>query len=182
MKLLIISKDLDYLERFQHYISKKYTQFQISTCNDLEKARLLMNENTFDVFLLDAEFDNVKQEEFKTNGFDIVFAYISDTNEIINGQDTIFKYLCVSELYDEICKLYEKTKKRVIKSNKSEKESDKNIEIISFLPVHGGAGSSTLAAACAVSLSSESDVLYINLEQRPSDSVFFSSDGKKRSY
>lgn len=179
MKLLIISCDTDYLERFQYYMSKKYTQIQILNCNSPEKVRTLMTENTFDVMLLDADFDDLKPKELKPDGLNVAFAYISDTNEIINGQDTIFKYLCVSELYNEICNIYEKTKKRVIKTSKPEKSSDKHMEIISFLPVHGGAGSSTMAAACAMSLSENSDVLYINLEQRPSDNVFFAADGKK---
>ncbi|MDE5885116.1 MAG: hypothetical protein K2H29_08610, partial [Oscillospiraceae bacterium] len=57
--------------------------------------------------------------------------------------------------------------------------SSKGMEIVTFFPVHGGAGSSTMAAACALWLAKEYDVLYINLEQRPSDSVFFSGEENK---
>ena len=179
MKLLILDKDTDYLERFKHYMSKKYTHLQISVCDNIETAKLLIHEDTFDILLFGVEFENVKLEELSVNISNIVFAYISETNEIINGQDTIFKYLSVSELYTMICELYEKNKKRIIKTNKTEKSGDKQTEIITFLPVHGGAGSSTMAAACSISFASESEVLYINLEQRPSDAVFFSGENKK---
>ena len=179
MKLLILDKDTDYLERFKHYMSKKYTHLQISVCDNIETAKLLIHEETFDIFLFSVDFDNVKLEELSIDVSNISFAYISETNEIINGRDTIFKYLCISELYTAICELYEKNKKRVIKSNKTEKTSDKQTEIITFLPIHGGAGSSTMAAACAISFATENEVLYINLEQRPSDTVFFSGENKK---
>ena len=179
MKLLILDKDTDYLERFQHYLSKKYTHMQISVCDNIKTAKSLAHEDTFDVLLFSAEFDDMKAEELAINSSDIIFAYISDTNEIINGQDTLFKYLSVSELYSGICELYEKKKNRVIKTEKTEKVTDKKTEIITFLPVHGGAGSSTMAAACTISFASEYNTLYINLEQRPSDSVFFSGENKK---
>ena len=180
MKLLILDKDTDYLERFQHYLSKKYTHMQISVCDNIETVKVLLHENTFDVILFDAEFDDVKMEELSIDSSNIIFAYISATNEIVNNQSTLFKYLSVSELYSGICELYEEKKKnRVIKSDKTEKLTDKKIEIITFLPVHGGAGSSTMAAACAISFASEHNVLYLNLEQRPSDSVFFSGENKK---
>ncbi len=180
MKLLILDRDTDYLERFQHYLSKKYTHMQISVCDNIETAKVLLHEDTFDVLLFDAEFDDVKLEELSIDSSNIIFAYISATNEIVNNQSTLFKYLSVSELYSGICELYEEKKKnRVIKSDKTEKLTDKKIEFITFLPVHGGAGSSTMAAACAISFASEHNVLYLNLEQRPSDSVFFSGENKK---
>ena len=180
MKLLILDRDTDYLERFQHYLSKKYTHMQISVCDNIETAKVLLHEGTFDVLLFDAEFDDVKLEELSIDSSNVIFAYISATNEIVNNQSTLFKYLSVSELYSGICELYEEKKKnRVIKSDKTEKLTDKKIEVITFLPVHGGAGSSTMAAACAISLASEHNVLYLNLEQRPSDSVFFSGENKK---
>ncbi len=37
-----------------------------------------------------------------------------------------------------------------------------------------------MAAACAIAFSSENNVLYMNLEQRPSDSVFFSVEPKSK--
>ncbi len=176
MKLLILDKDKDYLERFQHYLSKKYTHMQISVCDDLDMAKELLQGNVFDVFLVDADFDYVKTEEFPVNLSEMIFAYISGTEEIINEQETIFKYCSVSELYTRICGLYEKKKNRVLKTEKTEKKTNKQMEVITFLPVHGGAGSSTMAAACAISFSAEHPTLYLNMEQRPSDAVFFSGE------
>ena len=96
MNLFILDKDTDYLERFKHYMSKKYTHMQISVCDNIDTAKILLHETVFDVVLFSAEFDNVKLEELSVSNSDIIFSYISDTNEIINGQDTIFKYLSVS--------------------------------------------------------------------------------------
>lgn len=180
MKILILDKDADYAQRFQYYCSKKYAHMQISICDNIETAKKLVAENTIDVLLMDSAFDNSILEIFETDiANNMVFSYISSTNEIINGQDAIFKYSGISVLYSKICEIYEKKKNRVIKSENMIKSTDKKTEIITFLPVHGGAGSSTMSAACAVSFASECNVLYINLEQCPSDSVFFSGENIK---
>lgn len=50
-------------------------------------------------------------------------------------------------------------------------------KVISFFPVNGGSGSSTMAMAAAIALSKEPDrkVLYLTLEQRHAEMLLFSS-------
>lgn len=178
MKILILDKDTDYSQRFKYYFSKKYVQIQIAVSDNIEDAKRMMNDETYDVVLFDAGFDDVIIEELETWLKKAVFAYLSETNEVVNEKDTIVKYSTVSDLYSSICALYEKKKKRVIKKDNDEDQQYKKTELITFFPVNGGAGSSTMAAACAISLAAEYNVLYVNLEQRPSDSVFFKGNGK----
>lgn len=178
MKVLLLDHDTDYSKRIQYYLNKKFTQVQISVCDDIEAAKRMIVADAFDVILFDAEFDETTPEEINTLSGKSAFAYISETNEVVNDTETIVKYTRVSNMYEKICSLYEKKRNRIVKQS-DDAESDKNNEIISFLPVHGGAGSSTMAAACALSLAEDYEVLYINLEQRPSDSVFFAGESKK---
>lgn len=179
MKVFILDKNVDYSNRFKYYLGKKYTQLQISVCDNFETAKKLIQEEIYDVVLFDSEFDDADTESIKEFLGKSAFAYLSETNEIVNDTDTIMKYNRISEIFSMICSLYEKKKNRVIKQDDNSAETEKSTEIITFLPVHGGAGSSTMAAACAISLADEYDVLYINLEQRPSDSAFFEGESKK---
>ncbi len=179
MRVLILDTDTEYSGRLRHYCSKRYTQLQFSVCDDPEAAKKLMQESAYDVVLFDAEFDDIQPESLAPLLGRSAFAYISGTNEIVNDCDTIMKYIPVTEMFTKICALYEKKRNRIVRQNKDSTEQEKKTEIITFLPVHGGAGSSTMAAACAMSLSEEADVLYIDLEQCPSDAVFFDGSGKK---
>lgn len=179
MKILILDKDVDYSQRFRHYLEKKYSHLQIAACDNIEAFNKQLNENIFDIVLVDVNFEEIKAESIDKIIKNAAFAYISETRELVKGQETIFKYDSVSELYNSICKAYENKKKRIIRTEAPSEKVDKKTDIITFLPVNGGAGSSTMAAACAVSMSQISEVLYINMEQRPSDAVFFDSESKK---
>lgn len=179
MRVLLLDKDTDYSQRLKYFFSKKYAHVQVIICDNPEAAERMMKEEPFDVVFFDASFDEVNLEELEEQLSRSAFAYVSDTYEIVNDRETIMKFCKVSDMYSKICSLYEKKKKRVIRQVDVEDTADKKTEIITFLPVHGGAGSSTMAAACAASLASEYKVLYINLEQRPSDSVYFKGEGKR---
>lgn len=182
MRILLLDQNTDYSQRFKHYIGKKYAALQIVVCDNLDAVKQQLKEEVFDVVLFDSAFDKAEPAEIGIPEEQTAFVYISETNEVVNGQETIFKYSSVTELYTKICSVYEKKKKRLVKDEKKTKADDGSEEnaakVITFLPVHGGAGSSTVAAACAASLAAEDAVLYLNLEQRPSDSVFFSGEGK----
>ncbi len=179
MRVLILDQDMNYLQRFKYYLSKKYANIQISACDNLFSAVQMIRNDYYDVILFSVSFEEVKNEEIDVAIGNTAFAYLSDTNETIGSVKTIFKYSSVSKFYDELCELYEKKKNRTIKRDDTETKQEKKTEIITFLPIHGGAGSSTMAAACAISLAVDSNVLYVNLEQRPSDAVFFSGEKKR---
>lgn len=177
MKIVLYETDAEYGRRIKFYLPKKYASIEISVCSTLEELRKQITAEDADVVLVAEDYEAFQPQQEADLLRNAAFAYLSDTNEIISGVDTIYKYRCVSELYEQICSLYEKKKNRVIRH--SESDEAKAMQIITFLPVHGGAGSSTMAAACAVSLGSKSSVLYLNLEQRPSDSIFFQGSNTK---
>lgn len=177
MKVLLLDRNNDYSGRFKHYIEKRYFDIQVQICDEVDALKNLTSSDKYDVILFDSEFDNVEQDVFDSCVGNAAFAYISSTQEIVDNKSTIYKYLSVTNLHSQICSVYEKKKNRVIR--KEVNLDDASVEVITFLPANGGAGSSTMAAACAISLAKDSPVLYINLEQRPSDSSFFSGESKK---
>lgn len=179
MRILILDKDTDYSSRLKYYLCKKYSQLLVSVYDDLDSAKNIMMEEAFDIILFDASFDEVDIEKFGTFLGKAAFAYISETNEVVKNTETIMKYIRVSEMFGKLCELYEKKRDRVVKQATNQDAIKQETEIIAFFPVHGGAGSSTLAAAFAISLAEEHEVLYINLEQRPSDAVFFNGESKR---
>ncbi len=179
MKIFVLDGNTNYSQRFKYYMNLKYPDLQITTCDNLDAAKDLLGAEGADFVMFDSEFDKVTPEEITDLCGEAVFCYFSETNEIVNNTETIFKYRGVSALYSKICFLYESKKNRVIKKADVLDNVDKKTKIITFLPVHGGAGSSTVAACTAVELSKENEVLYINLEQTTSDAVFFESGNNK---
>lgn len=180
MKLLILDNDLLYIKRFEKFFAKKYTEFQISIFDNIDDADYIIMNESFDIILFGENFDNIDLSKYQSRISKSGFAYFSSKDEIINETDTIFKYCSLSEIYKKICDIYEKNKNRTIRTS-DDKEVLKTDEtqVITFIPVHGGAGSSTMSAACAIYLAKDADVLYINLEQCPTGSVFFDNNSKK---
>ncbi|MBQ8961466.1 MAG: hypothetical protein IJ071_09710 [Ruminococcus sp.] len=174
-----VYKNTDHSQRFKYYLNKKHPDVQITVFDNYEDASASLQKEKYDVVLFDGTFDDISFDEISSKIGSAVFAYVSETNEIIDDKETLFKYRGVSEIYSKICELYEKKKKRTIKRSENTPDERKKTEIITFIPANGGAGSSTMAAACAIALSNTSPTLYINLEQRTSDQAFFSSDNKK---
>lgn len=173
MKILLLDKDADYSQRLKYFFEKKYHDMQISICDNIEAVDNVLENESIEIVLFDAEFDDVSELKIDEIAKNSVFSYISSTNEIVNNRDTIYKYKSISELYSKLCELYEKRKNRIIRQTSGDDAEKKDTEVITFMPVHGGAGSSTIAAACAVALAKENKVLYLNFEQRTSVQVFF---------
>ena len=65
MKVFILDKNVDYSNRFKYYLGKKYTQLQISVCDNFETAKKLIQEEIYDVVLFDSEFDDADTESIK---------------------------------------------------------------------------------------------------------------------
>lgn len=179
MRILLLDRDTEYSKRVKYYFCKKYGNMQLSVSDNLKDALTMMQDEHYDVLLVDISFaDELNFDDPDSAINRAAFAYLSETDEIIEGKETIVKHIGITELYTTICTLYERKKKRVLKQSDSRTITQKGTEIITFLPVHGGAGSSTMAAACALDLAKGHRVLYLNLEQRSSDPVFFSAPQK----
>lgn len=174
MKVLLLDRDEAYASRIAQYISKK-TDMQISVCNDLEIARELASKEHFQVILFDAEFEDADPEEFRKRN--TAFAFISNINETVKDTETLHKFISVPELYGEIMRVYAEHTQHAVKTEDGG-ESGVRTKVLSFFPVNGGAGSSTMAMAAAISLAKDHKVLYLTLEQRHAEMLVFSSPEK----
>lgn len=180
MKLLILDNDLLYIKRFEKFFTKKFSDFQISVFDNISNAEEAIKNNSFDIILFGESFDNIEMENYKEIISQTAFAYFSAKNEIINERETIFKYSSISEIHKSLCAVYEKDKNRIVRSSlDNENVSTKKSQIITFIPVHGGAGSSTMAAACAISLAENAKTLYVSYEQRSASKLIFDNKSHK---
>lgn len=174
MRVLLLDRDENYTARLSQYLTKK-TDIQLSVCNDPDICRRLVKEEHFQVILIDAEFDTIDPEEFRKKNTAV--AFISGLQEKIKDTDTIYKFASTSEIYGEIMRIYADHTQHELKIEDDEEAETIRTKVISFFPVNGGSGSSTMAMAAAIALSKEPDrkVLYLTLEQRHAEMLLFSS-------
>ena len=179
MKVIILDKNVEYAERLKRFVEKHHPMLQLFVCDNIDSAKTTMNIEKCDVVLADAVFSEEPSDFVETFEKTAAFSFFSERNEIVNDREAFCKYITVKEMYDKICSLYERKKNRILKE-KEEGESDINkTQVITFFSASGGAGSSTMAAACAMALSQSTKVLYMNFEQLSSEGAFFSGSGKK---
>lgn len=176
MRVLLLDRNEAYAARFAQYLGKK-TDIQVSVCNDLEVCKKMFSEEHFQIVLFDAEFDSVEPADFTKRM--TAFAFLSGVKDTIKDTETIYKYSAVSVIASELMRIYAAHTQHEIKQENAAEGEKTSAEVISFFPVTGGAGSSTMAAAAAIALAKEQKVLYINLEQRHAERLLFESESKK---
>ncbi len=176
MRVFLLDSDAEYAARFAQFLSKK-TDIQVSVCGSLETAKKILAEEQFQVILFDAAFDGEDPDAYRKKM--TAFAFISNVRDMVKDTETIYKYSSVSEICDQLMHIYAAHTQHAVKEDDSESGGRHQTEVISFLPVTGGAGSSTMAAAAAMSFAKDQKVLYLNLEQRHADVLLFSSPEKK---
>ncbi len=179
MKVIILDKNVEYAERLKRFVELKHPMIQLLICDNKEAAIKTSEKEKCDVFLADVVFADELAESIPEIEKDAAFSFISDTDEILKDREAFGKFMRVEEMYGKICSLYETKKNRILQTHAKDEEKNKNAKVITFFPVSGGTGSSTLAAVCAIALSRTAKVLYLNLEQLSSESVFFDGPGKK---
>ncbi len=179
MKILILDKDAEYAKRLEHHVNRYSSEMQIYHFDSRDKMTAYMEQHDYDVVLC-GEMDGIAIEadlELPVTG--IPFAWLSKNNERVNDQDTIFKYQSVVHIYEQLCDLYENVYRNKVNRQTTVENSqsdDKGSSVITFLPVHGGAGSSVMSIACAQHFSETHNVLYINLEEFACESFFVSDN------
>ncbi|MBP5461301.1 MAG: AAA family ATPase [Lachnospiraceae bacterium] len=178
MKVIILDSNTEYSTRVKYFMEKKHPMLQIFACDNYQAAKETIENEKCEVALFDAAFDSIDAKELAALEDKVAFSFISERNEIVWDREAFCKYVPISELYARIISLYEKKKNRILKENGKNEESE-SAKIITFLPICGGAGSSTMAATCAIALAKDAKVLYLNLEQDSSDTSFFASECKK---
>lgn len=182
MKILILESDMEYVQRLEYYLNLYASEMQIFGFDSLEKLKEYMEHEEFDVVLCGESVGLTNKKELSIPLGQVPFAWISDKHELIDQQKTIYKYQSIPQIYEQLCDLYESVYQHtLIREQKGFSDhglQEKETKIITFFPVHGGAGSSVMAVACAQSFSKEDKVLYLNLEQFCSESYFTSENTK----
>ena len=176
MRVLLLDRNEAYAERFAQYLGRQ-GDIQVSLCNDLDICKKMLSEELFQVVLFDAEFDTENPADYSRKM--TAFAFISSVKDKIKDTDTIYKYSSVSEICEEIMRIYTEHTQHEIKQDEPGEGGSVIAEVLTFLPVNGGAGGSTMATAAAISLAARGKVLYLNLEQRSAETLIFKSDSKK---
>lgn len=181
MKILVYEQDIAFARRLEYYLHEYASEMQVYAFDALDKLRNYMEHEEFDVVLCapSEEISDWKSLDLPLG--QVPFAWWTNKNERIDDNAAIYKYQSIPKLYDQICSLYESVYQHSLVRETKERAFTKEIrdaQIITFFPVHGGAGSSVMAIACAKSFSADARVLYLNLEQFAGKGYFHSDNEK----
>ena len=175
MKILILDTDVEYVRRLGYYLHLYADDMQVIDFQSPEKLRSYMESEEFDVVLCGKLHEIQKKEDLQLPAANLPFAWLSENHEVIDQQTTIYKYQSIPKIYDALCDLYESVYQRTLlreRKGMPQETGELETEIITFFPVHGGAGSSAMAVSCAQDFSKTDSILYLNLEQFSSDTYF----------
>lgn len=174
IKLAILENDRSYLTRIVSAFGTKYSdKFEIYSFTDPEVALATLESARIDVLLA----GDVFELDLKRLPNRCAFAYLVDSMgiETLNGQRAICKFQKADLIYKQILSVYSEKASDITGFTMNEDEG----RVIAFCSASGGAGSSTMAAACAVHFAGQGKkVLYLNLEKFGSADMFFAGQGQ----
>lgn len=174
IKLAILEKDRGYLTRIVSVFGTKYSdKLEIYSFTEQDAAQSALSSAKIDVLLADDGFD-MDVDKLPNR---CAFAYLVDAVGIdsINDQRAICKFQKADLIYKQILSIYAEKASSIT----GFKVTGDACQVIAFLSAAGGAGSSSMAAACAVRFAGQGKkVLYLNLEKFGSSDVFFSGPGQ----
>ena len=174
IRLGILDNDVAYLNRFVSAFNVKYAdKLEIYSFTEKNAALQSLRTAKADVFLANEAF-GVTQEDIPAN---CGFAYLVGTADIetISGVPTVFKFQKAEQIYRQILGIFSEKVAATTGIRLNEENSGK---VLAFVSAGGGTGSSTAAAACAVSFAEKGKkTLYLNLERLGSADIFFHADG-----
>ena len=175
IKLAVLERDESYLERIVSVFSTKYAdKFEIYSFTDPKAAMAVLDSAKIDVFVV--------SDAFETELFSVPercgFAWFVDSADVdlLHDQKAICKFQKAELIYKQILSIYSE-KAGSLFGLKS--EDGGAARVILFDSVSGGAGASSMAAACALHFAArQKRVLYLNLEKFGSSDVFFAAEGQ----
>lgn len=174
IKIAILERDKSYLTRVVSTFGARYSEkLEIYSFTDQEVALGSLNSAKIDVLLASDLFD-IDVTKLPNR---CAFAYLVDSTgiDMLNDQRAICKFQKADLIYKQIISVYSEKASTIT----GFKMTDNECKVIVFCSASGGAGSSTMAAACAVHLAQkEKKVIYLNLEKFGSADVFFSGEGQ----
>ena len=173
IKLAILEKDANYLNRIVSVFNTKYSDnFEIYSFTDKDVAMNSLEISKVDILLANDAYDIDKSKLPKR----CMLAYLVDSNDIdtYNDQRAIGKFQKVDLIYKQILSVYAENAGNISRLVFGEDPT----RIIAFQSVGGGCGASTMAAAAAIRFASlGKKTLYLNLEKLGSADCFFSGEG-----
>lgn len=174
IKLAIIEKDKNYLNRIISVFNTKYSdKFEIYSFTEIEVAFETLEHSKVDIVLVDEQYEIDFDKISKRCGF----AYLTDSMgaDSINNQRAICKFQRVDLIYKQILSIYSENAGNISGLG----ISDDTCRVVAFTSPCGGTGSSTMAASYAVYCAKKGKkVLYLNLEKFGSSDLFFSAEGQ----
>ena len=175
IKLAMLESDSNYLKRIVPIFNNKFAnELEIYSFTDVDAAMQCLSEKGIDVFLASHSF----KIDFTLIPKKCGFAYLVDSLDIerIDSHKAICKYQKAELIYKQVLSLYSEQVPNITGIARTENGAMKTI---AFISPCGGVGTSTSAAACAISLANSGyRVLYINAEVYGSADMFFSCDGQ----
>ena len=174
IKLAILEKDQSYLNRIVSVFGTKYAdKFQIYSFTDIDVAFSTLESAKIEVLIASDAFEVDVKKVPKRCGF----AYFVESADIetMNGQRAICKFQKADLIYKQILGIYSENVGNV----SGLRFGDDTSKIIFFQSVSGGAGASSMAAACAMRFAMKGKkTLYLNLERMGSSDAFFEAEGQ----
>ena len=174
IKLAILEKDQSYLNRIVSVFGTKYAdKFQIYSFTDIDVAFSTLESAKIEVLIASDAFEVDVKKVPKRCGF----AYFVESADIetMNGQRAICKFQKADLIYKQILGIYSENVGNV----SGLRFGDDTSKIIFFQSVSGGAGASSMAAACAMRFAMKGKkTLYLNLEHMGSSDAFFEAEGQ----
>ena len=172
IKVAILTSDIKYLARISNILSTRYSDsLELYSFTDSTLAVESVQMSKINILFADPAFDI----DFHLIPDSCDFIWLVDQTDIetYRGRRAVCRFQTVELFYKQILNIYSEHQDEVIRHY-----TVGNCKTVAFLPVSGGAGASSLAAAAAINLSSAGKkVLYLNLEKLGSSDVFFSGDG-----
>ena len=175
IKLAILENDSTYLLRVVTMFNSKYAEeLEIYSFTDTDAAMMCLEEKKIDVFLASHNVAVNFNKIPKRCGF----AYLVESLDInmIDNHKAICKFQKGELIYKQILSIYSEHIPNVSSGVNSQNGAMKTIV---FTSPCGGVGTSTVAAACAISLAKSGyRVLYLNTEIYGNADMYFTCDGQ----
>lgn len=175
IKIAILDSDKNYLTRMVSAFAARYSdKTEMYSFTDLDAALDCLGEAKIDIFLASPDFDIDMSALPARCGF----AYFVESSEIetVRDQRAICKFQKADLIYKQILGFYAESSAAV---TGMKTKSEGTAKIYAFLPVSGGAGSSTAAAAFAKRRASMGrKTLYMNFEDFGCADIFFAGEGQ----
>ena len=173
LKLMLLSKDENYLMRLKKALESKYeAELELYCFSEPELAYETVENSKIHVLLID---EGLEVDENRLNG-KVIYSYLVRKEEVMtkNNKKTVFMYQKIGTFYQQVRDLFIENTKDQLKTY-----GEGNGSVIQFSSVAGGTGATTAAAAYAVGLAAQGKkVVYISFDPFSSVTGFFDAEGR----